>query len=576
MIALAVAVAATARFAPGHRTVNEALENFSIEEAASGEAPIVRPPEPEDVPYIPPPPDQKAIEALKPRPSVITYVVQPGDTVNKIAGRYNITPSTVVWANNLANPDKLPVGQALLILPMSGVLHTLQPGETLDQVAQEYQIDPKALADANGLALDKALPPSHQLVIPGGRPLDPPRVEPSARAVERPDPNAARPSSGAPAATQATPPPTPAPIKPVVYEVQAGDTVLSIAQKFGVSAGTVVQANGIAGTAADSLQVGQKLRILPVDGVIHKVAEGDMVRDIAAYYGVDTQAIIKANGLVEPYFVQPGQELVVPGGKIPDQPTPAPAPAAPPAPEATPIPYTVADGDSVVSIAERYGLEPRLLARYNGLDNADLIAPGQSLFLPPGARLVTAGAAQPRSASVQAAPPQPAPAQQPVAAPPPRQQNPLQVAASIVRPIVAPAAPPPPPAPKPVVPSNNWNLVSIASKYLGYAYTWGGASPRTGFDCSGFTWYVYQQAGKSIPNHDLWGQLQSGTRISRANLQAGDLVFFQNTYMPGLSHVGIYIGGGRFINAQSERAGVTVASLSDPFWASRYVGASRP
>ncbi len=269
MLALAVAVAATARFTPVHRTVNEALESFSIEEAASAEAPVVRPPEPEDVPYIPPPPDQKAIEALKPRPSVIAYVVQPGDTVNKIASRYNITPNTIVWANNLANPDKLPIGQALLILPMSGVLHTLQPGETLDQVAQEYQIDPQAIADANGLALDKALPPSSQLVIPGGRPPEPPRVEASARAVERPDPNEARPSSGAPAATQAAPPPTPTPIKPVVYEVQAGDTVLSIAQRFGVSAGTVVQANGIAGSAADSLRVGQKLRILPVAGVIH-------------------------------------------------------------------------------------------------------------------------------------------------------------------------------------------------------------------------------------------------------------------------------------------------------------------
>ena len=87
---------------------------------------------------------------------------------------------------------------------------------------------------------------------------------------------------------------------------------------------------------------------------------------------------------------------------------------------------------------------------------------------------------------------------------------------------------------------------------------------------------MFGQTGKWIPNHDLWGQMQSGPRVGRDNLQAGDLVFFANTYMAGLSHVGIYIGGGRFIHAGSERTGVTVTSLGDPYWAPRYYGASRP
>ena len=80
----------------------------------------------------------------------------------------------------------------------------------------------------------------------------------------------------------------------------------------------------------------------------------------------------------------------------------------------------------------------------------------------------------------------------------------------------------------------------------------------------------------SIPIHDLQGQLNAGPKIPRDQLQPGDLVFFQNSYMPGLSHAGIYLGGGRFINAESEKVGVQVRSLSDPFWSSRFFGASRP
>src|SRR2546429_270027 len=74
------------------------------------------------------------------------------------------------------------------------------------------------------------------------------------------------------------------------------------------------------------------------------------------------------------------------------------------------------------------------------------------------------------------------------------------------------------------------SVVNIASQYLGYRYTWGGTAPSTGFDCSGFTYYIYRQAGQYVPR-DLWGQVSSGSRIARADLQPGDLVFFQNTYM---------------------------------------------
>jgi cell wall-associated NlpC family hydrolase len=117
--------------------------------------------------------------------------------------------------------------------------------------------------------------------------------------------------------------------------------------------------------------------------------------------------------------------------------------------------------------------------------------------------------------------------------------------------------------------------LATAQKFLGSKYVWGGHSPA-GFDCTGFTWYVGQQVGLKIPQHDLQGQMKSGPRIQKADLKAGDLVFFQNTYQAGLSHVGIATGDGRFVHAASEKLGVMTSKLDDPYWAQRYVGATRP
>ena len=111
-------------------------------------------------------------------------------------------------------------------------------------------------------------------------------------------------------------------------------------------------------------------------------------------------------------------------------------------------------------------------------------------------------------------------------------------------------------------------------KYLGYAYVWGGASP-SGFDCSGFTMYVVQKALGINITHDLSVQIGSGSSVSAKNLQPGDLVFYENTYEPGLSHVGIYIGGGQMIHAGSENTGVVISDMWNSYWTPKYLGARR-
>ena len=118
-------------------------------------------------------------------------------------------------------------------------------------------------------------------------------------------------------------------------------------------------------------------------------------------------------------------------------------------------------------------------------------------------------------------------------------------------------------------------VVDIARRYLGYRYRYGGISPSTGFDCSGYSYYVYRVAGKPI-SRSLYTQRWTGIPVSRYSLKPGDLVFFKNTYRYGLSHVGIYIGGGNFINAQSERVGVAIRSLKTYYWSSHYLTARRP
>lgn len=260
-----------------------------------------------------------------------------------------------------------------------------------------------------------------------------------------------------------TPTPTPEPKRITTYRVAAGDTVAGLAERFGISAETILWANGLGSGA--SLQPGQELTILPVSGVLHRVRLGDTLYDIAKAYGVPMERVAEASALEDPDRLAVDQLLVIPGGR-----------------------------------------------------------------------------------------PLPPPTPRPVAAPP----------------TLAPA-----PTLSAEVAGKGGEIVAIAARYEGYAYVYGGSSPRTGFDCSGFAQYVYGQAGLPIPR-DLWGQLSAGPAVKQGELLPGDLVFLQNTYQAGLSHVGIYVGSGNFIHASSPTRGVCYDSLTSAYWAARYYGASRP
>lgn len=418
----------------------------------------------------------------------LKYTVQPGDTLRDIAQRFDVSVQTIVWANQLENPDLLRPDQELVVLPTTGVLHTVAAGETLRQVAARYRVSLADLTRFNGIPDPDVIPQGTKLVVPGGTPLQqtaqaPVQVAQVAEseivALANLSPLPPGSAGGESPAfgiveTVPVPKPTPKPMPKIVeYEVQPGDSINLLTRLFGVDTPTILSANNIPN--ADLISVGTKLRIPPVSGLEHEVTKGETLADIAALYQVDMGPIFDFNDLPNPDLVLIGTKLVVPGATKP-KPTPVPLPA-------------------------------------------------------------------------------------PVAGVP---AGPARVA----------AAPAPRPAPAPAVPGRGAALVANAMEYRGYRYVWGGTSPA-GFDCSGFVYYVYKISGVPIPR-GLWGQLNAGPRISRDELSPGDIVFFENTYMPGLSHNGIYIGGGQFIHASDPSSGVTVSSLSSAYWASRYVGASRP
>lgn len=128
------------------------------------------------------------------------------------------------------------------------------------------------------------------------------------------------------------------------------------------------------------------------------------------------------------------------------------------------------------------------------------------------------------------------------------------------------------PAPAAVEPEPP-SLVQRALSWLGVRYRFGGQDEKKGFDCAGLVRRVFSTV-VDLPRTAA-AQFRMGCVVSREELQPGDLVFFRNTYKPGISHVGIFIGNGQFVHAASSRRAVSVDRLDSPYFDRRFAGGRR-
>ena len=315
------------------------------------------------------------------------------------------------------------------------------------------------------------------------------------------------------------------------YTVQKGDTLTKISSKYQTSVPKLKELNGL---TSDRIYANQTLTVTvdapfqpevptpaptPVSTSDYVVISGDYLGKIANKFNTTVSELKSLNGLTSD-LIYAGQTLKVSGNAQATPPavvTPV-TPVTPPADTSATSVYTVVKGDTLSKIGLQFNMSVQELKNLNGL-NSDMIFVGQKLTLD-GQAVVT-----------------------------------------------------PPASVAPVAPTGEFatSFVNVAQSVMGVPYAWGGSSLK-GFDCSGFIYYAANQAGKKIGRYSAEGYYSRTFYVDQP--QPGDLVFFENTYKVGISHVGIYIGDNQFIHAD-EKKGVSIANLSNPYYTAHFDGFKR-
>lgn len=316
------------------------------------------------------------------------------------------------------------------------------------------------------------------------------------------------------------------------YKVQKGDSLWKIASKYDTSVNKLMEINGLkssiifpnqvlqtSGSSSSSKTTTKTSSSSSSSASTYTVKSGDTLSGIASKHNISLSNLKKWNN-ISGYLIYPGDKLKVSaGGSSSSSSNNSSSSNSGSSSSSSSSTYKVKSGDSLWKIANNNGVSVANLKSWNNL-SSDVIRVGQTLKINGKASSGSSSSTKPAT-------------------------NTKVESASTSKSVD--------------------KLISVAKSQLGKPYVWGG-STTAGFDCSGFIYYAFKNAGYDISRTSAEGYFNRSYYVSSP--QPGDLIFFKGTYKAGISHMGIYLGGGQFIHADND--GVRITSTSNSYYAKHF------